>query len=190
MTFLQTSFLNIALLIFAIYLFPIFTFRFLEFFFPVRFGLYKVGQKKIEGWILLLKIQMLFTIFPQLERSLHLIPGLFSWWLRLWGSKIGKGVIWTPQVEITDRSLLSIGHGTLIGHRSILCSHVVSIINGKHFVYCKKITIGDYCLIGGLSVIGPGVVIEDNVKINVASELYPNTLIKKGTIYDRRNPSQ
>ena len=66
------------------------------------------------------QLQVLYSAFP----ALRLVPGLYSAWLRLWGSRVGRAVYWTPQVKITDRGLLKVGDGVVFGHR------VVSIPKG------------------------------------------------------------
>ena len=67
------------------------------------------------------QLQVLYSAFP----ALRLVPGLYSAWLRLWGSRVGRAVYWTPQVKITDRGLLKVGDGVVFGHR------VVSIPKGS-----------------------------------------------------------
>src|SRR6266851_3058498 len=62
---------------------------------------------------------------PLLELFLQLTPGAFSLWLRLWGSRIGRRVHWTPRVEIADRSMLAVGDDVVFGHKVECYAHAI-----------------------------------------------------------------
>ncbi len=183
---LRPSLIASVVFIFSVYILPLIVSRIIGFFFPVREGRYPIGRYGVEGWVLQLKIQMFLANCSFFERALHLIPGLYSVWLRCWGSHIGRGVMWTPHVDILDRGLLDIGDGVLVGHKTILSCHAVFMENGEHLVYCKKMKIGTRTLIGGDSILGPGVQIGSDCQLNVSSRIYPNQIIPDGTNYDQR----
>lgn len=101
---------------------------------------------------------MIYAAIPAFEAFLRLVPGLYSAWLRLWGSKVGKRVYWTPLVEIIDRHMLRIGDDVIFGHRVVCSSHVVSRKeNGEFVLLLRYIRIGSGSFIGALSRLGPGV---------------------------------
>lgn len=101
--------------------------------------------------------QLPFDAFPQLESALRLIPGLYAVWLRAWGARVGKGVHWTPLVEITDRAFVDIGDHAVIGHRVGLYAHVVARReSGELRLNLRRIRIGAGALLGAYSRLGPG----------------------------------
>ena len=186
-TFIQApTVVTFAILLSLIYLFPLLTSRFIARIVPVREGKYRIGRQGVEGWVLQLKVQMFLAAFPFFERVLHIVPGLFSLWLRSWGSQIGRGVIWTPHIDVLDRGLLQIEDGVLLGYKVILSSHLVFMKDGEHYVYCNRIKIGKSTLIGGVSILGPGVKIGEGCRINVSSIIYPDQIIPSGASYDER----
>ncbi len=127
-----------------------------------------------------------------------MIPGAFSCWLRLWGSKIGKRVYWTPRLELLDRHLLDIGDSVVFGYNSGLCGHIV--VSRRQFekqsqlgisdtvaqskddrpvLLIGKVTIGDGAFIGAGSRLGPGVVIGKRVSLPVLSILIANQTVEE-----------
>ena len=93
-------------------------------------------------------MQLIFIALPALEAILRLIPGVYSAWLRLWGSHVGKHVYWTPLIEITDRDLLDIGDRVIFGHRAACYNHVVKPKGEDLVLYTAKITIGSDVFVG------------------------------------------
>ena len=103
-------------------------------------------------------MQMIYAAVPAFEAFLRFLPGVYSAWLRLWGSKVGKNVYWTPMVEIIDRHMLRIGDDVIFGHKVICTSHVVSRKdNGEFVLLLRPVRIGSGTFIGALSRLGPGV---------------------------------
>lgn len=88
------------------------------------------------------------------------VPGLFSFWLRLWGSKIGKNVNWI-NANVTDRSGLIIGDNVFFGNSCYLSAHVAMILNNKFVLYFKNIKIGNNCFIGASTIFPPGTRVPD-----------------------------
>jgi len=167
--------LFLPVLIFAVYIQPVLLFRLHNVFCPLKEGRSDLSKKQYNSWWASYQFQLLFMSFPFLEAILHFFPGLFSFWLRCWGSKIGKGVNWNPRVEITDRSLVEVGDYSAFGHSVILISHVVN--KGKscnYLLYVKKVNIGSGALIGAGTQAGPGVCIESGAKVPVSQQLYIN----------------
>lgn len=106
------------------------------------------------------QFQSLYAVFPALEAMLRVIPGAYSAWLRLWGSRIGRGVYWTPNVELLDRHNLTIGDRVVFGHRVVMTGHAVHRkAAGEVWLLARGVTIGDDCFLGATSRYGPGAVV-------------------------------
>ncbi len=60
-----------------------------------------------------------------MEEILRLIPGLYSFWLRAWGSRVGKLTYWAPQTVILDRGFLEIGDHVIFGAGVRINPHVM-----------------------------------------------------------------
>ena len=100
--------------------------------------------------------QTLFLRFPFLEEVLRTVPALYSLWLRLWGSKIGKLVYWTPGTTVLDRSFLRFGDHVSLGLGSLLGTHLHV---GDEFLIAP-IELEDGVAIGAHAMIGPGVTVK------------------------------
>ncbi len=166
--------LSLSLIGSALYGFPLLCFRIHQFLFPIPNGLTSIQSPRYSPWWGSHQIQLIYLSFPALESALRCIPGLFSIWLRLWGSRIGKNVYWTPAIEITDRSLLEVGDDVVFGHRVICISHVISPRRNSMALYVKLIRIESRAFIGAGSRLGPGVVVKEGTHLPVLSDLYVN----------------
>ncbi len=170
-------------LVFSIWLFPLLCWRMHHWFWPLKTGLSYLARPAYSPWWGSYQTQYLFLILPGLERILHVVPGLFSLWLRAWGSTIGKGVFWTPHTLILDRSLLNFGDRIIVGHRCSFSSHIISINKkGELILFVKSIEIGSSSFIGAGSDIGPGTKIAPSTQLPMQSQLYPNQ--KVGSLQD------
>jgi hypothetical protein len=164
-------------LVFVIYLLPPLTLRLHNRIWPLGEGLMNLAEPKYSAWWGTHQIQLLFIALPQLEAILRLIPGGYSAWLRLWGSKIGHNIYWTPNIEITDRSMIEVGNRVVFGHKCKLLGHAIKPKNGVAMLYLRKIKIGSDVFIGAGSRIGPGAVIEDGVYLPILSDVYINQVV-------------
>lgn len=157
---------------FWIYIFPVLTFRIHNIFLPLNEGSWDLSLKKYNTWWGTHQFQYLFICAGWLEGLLHTVPGLYTLWLRAWGSKIGKNVFWTPKVEILDRGLVEIGSNVLVGHLAAMSSHMVIFKEGKPILIIKKVRIGDASFIGAVSQLGPGAVVEKGQTLKPKTSLY------------------
>ena len=155
-----------------IYLFPLILHRIHFLFFPFDEGYWILSEKKYNPWWASHMFQFPFIACPWIESLIHFIPGLYSVWLRAWGSKIGKGVFWTPRVEVIDRGLIEVGDYVVFGHITALCSHIVAEIEGKPSLVIKKIRIGDKAFIGADSQLGPGAEVPSRTILKVKTRLF------------------
>jgi len=161
-----------------LYLVPPLTFRLHQIFFPIRKSLSNLSERKYSPWWGTHQIQVIYIAIPQLEAALRLVPGLYSAWLRLWGSRIGRGVYWTPNVEITDRHLLDIGDRVICGHKCKFLGHAIKPRGRVVTLYTRTIKIGDDVFIGAGSRIGPGAVVADGAFLPVLTDVHINQLIE------------
>ena len=166
-----------AALVFVVYLLPPMTLRIHETFFPLREGLSKLSDPKYSPWWGTHQIQVIYIALPQLEALLRLVPGLYSFWLRLWGSRVGRKVYWTPNIEITDRSRLEIGDRVVFGHKCKLLGHAIKPKGEEVILYIRTIKIGSDVFIGAGSRIGTGAVISDGAYLPVLTDVYLNQTI-------------
>lgn len=166
-----------GLCFFILYGLPLLCFRIHNLIFKNKDGLaYLVGDKYVP-WFGGHQIQQVYIAFPALETILRLIPGLFSLWLRLWGAKIGKGVYWTPGLEITDRDRLEVGDQVIFGHRVGLYAHVIKPKKDNLLLFTRTIKIGSGAFIGAAARLGPGVKIEAGALVATASDHFPNSKV-------------
>jgi len=156
------AFVGLGSLLFVCYFFPVIFFRVHNNFFPLKNNVTDIDAKEYRPWWGSYCIQRVYYDLPFLESILRSLPGAYSFWLRLWGSKIGKHVHWSPLVEVCDRSLLTIGDHVVFGHRVVLISHAITPIDKKNHLLVERITIGSRSFIGAGSGIGPGCVVPDS----------------------------
>lgn len=171
--------LGIVVILMATYLFPLVSFRLHNILFPFKEGKEQLDTSKYSSWWGGHQIQQIFYALPFLESVLRIIPGLFSLWLRLWGSQIGKNVYWTPNVEIDDRSLLEVGDNALFGHKIEIISHIVGPRKDGLTLYSKRVKVGRNSFVGAGTRFGPGSTIEDNTFVPVLTDVYIDEVIKK-----------
>jgi hypothetical protein len=144
-------------LVAIVYVVPVACFRMHNLLWPLSEGRSRLDAPQYSSWWAAHHFQLIYIAFPALESALRLVPGLYSAWLRLWGSRIGRRVHWTPRVDITDRSLLDVGDGVVFGDRVACYCHVVTRRRGALVLYVRRIRIGDGALIGAACRLGPGV---------------------------------
>jgi len=167
-----------VVLVVILYLVPPLTFRLHRIFFPIRKSLSNLSDPKYSPWWGAHQIQAVYIAIPQLEAALRLVPGLYSAWLRLWGSKIGRRVYWTPNVEITDRHLLDIGDHVVCGHKCKFLGHAIKPSGQKMALYTRIIKVGNDVFIGAGSRIGPGAVIADGTFLPVLTDVHINQVVE------------
>jgi len=106
-------------------------------------------------WWASFQCQVLFLRFPVFEEILRLIPGLYSLWLRGWGSHIGKLTYWAPQTLVLDRGFLDVGHQVVFGAGVRLNPHVMER-DPEPVLRLAPVIIGDGVMIGAYSLLTAG----------------------------------
>lgn len=162
----------------VLYLWPLLAWRLHQWVFPLETGMSDLAAPEYSPWWGGHQIQWIYIAFPALETALRMVPGLFSLWLRLWGSRIGRGVFWTPHVEITDRSLLELGDGVIVGHQAGFYGHVIAPRGETLRLLVRPVRIGERAFLGAGSRFGPGVRVEAGALVPVRSELGPGRKVK------------
>lgn len=172
--------------LFSLYLVPPLLFRLHNRFYPLETGMSKLSGGDYSPWWGGHQMQVLYLAVPSLESVLRLIPGCYSAWLRLWGSKVGKGIYWTPQVEITDRSLLEIGDHVIFGHKTAFYNHVANPRKDKILLFVQRTSVESGCFIGAGSRIGPGATIEAGVQLPILTDVHINQRVTTEMTFDPR----
>lgn len=162
------------LLLIIIYLVPPLSLRLHQRLCPIKEGSSDLAKRGYSAWWGAHQIQVLYIAVPQLEALLRIVPGFYSAWLRLCGSRVGRGVYWTPNIEITDRSMLEIGDGVVFGHKCKLLGHAIKPKGAAMILYIRKIRIGSGVFVGAGSRIGPGAVIAPDVYLPVLTDVHIN----------------
>jgi len=165
---------RLLLLLFVIYLLPLLIYRLHNFVSPLQHGVSDLAAPCYSSWWGGHQIQILYAVFPVFERVLRVIPGAYSMWLRAWGSSIGRGVYWTPQVEIHDRGSMVIGDGVVFGHKVECYGHVIKPRGDRLMLYCERVIIGSGTFVGAGVRMGPGTKVGENCFIPLLHELRIN----------------
>lgn len=141
-------------------------------------GLFDLKQPKFNAWWASHQLQQLYIAVPALEALLRVVPGLYSAWLRLWGSRVGRRVYWTPRMEVLDRGLLEVGDGVVFGHKVELYGHTVMPKDERLLLYVDRVTVGAGAFVGAGSRLAPGVVVEEGALVPILTDLYMKTRYK------------
>jgi hypothetical protein len=133
-------------------------------------------------WWTTWQLQSLFNRLPWLEELLRLIPGAYSGWLRMWGAEIGQLTLWSPGVRVLDRPLVRIGDDVVVGIDARLVGHFGGVDGeGRSTFTLGPIEIGDRCVIGAASLLGPGVTIDADQSTEVLFLGTPFTHWREGS---------
>jgi len=169
-----------ALLLLAVlYVVPVAAYRLHERLWPLAEGPSRIDGPGYSPWWGGHQCQVMYTAFPALEAALRLVPGLYSAWLRLWGGRVGRGVYWTPLVELTDRALIDVGDGVVFGHRVACYAHLVKPRGIGLILYVRRIRIGDGVLLGAGSRLGPGAHIDAGAALPILTDVGVGRRIRK-----------
>ena len=108
-------------------------------------------------WWLLTQLQLPFNRLPWLEEGLRLVPGLYAAWIRLWGGNLSALAFVGPGVCITDRHLVRVERGAVLGLHSTLAGHaVVRDAAGRFLIIAAEPVVESHAILGGRSAVGPG----------------------------------
>lgn len=169
---------TVLLLLGVIYLIPPLMLRIVDAMSSLRQGVTQIDGRSFSPWLAAHHIQAFYDALPFLESLLRVIPGFYSMWLRLWGSRIGYGVVWPVRMDVLDRNLMDIGNRVTFEREVELAAHVRrKEEGGRSSVLMRTVRIGSYAFIGAGARIGPGAAIPSN------TEVPPLTVVDVNTTY-------
>lgn len=124
---------------------------------PVAPGRISVESRGFLAWWATAQFQIIFNRLPLIEELLRMVPGLYSNWLRLWGSRIGRLTYWSPGMVVLDREYLDLGDDVVFGAGVRLNGHVIlRNRQGRLELAVAPIKIGSGAAIGGYSLLTAG----------------------------------
>lgn len=143
--------------LFLLYLLPPLAARVLRSASRIQEGRIPIGSRNYFVWWMLFNLQVVFCRLPAVEEVLRFIPGLYSGWLRLWGSRIGRWTYWAAGLRILDRSYLRIGDDVIFGADVRLNPHLLAKNDdGRLELILATVSIGDRAIVGGYSLLTAG----------------------------------
>jgi hypothetical protein len=162
-----------GLVFFLVYLLSPLLYQIIRLAIPIKTGRQQLGpEQDPSGWMIAHRLQMIYLIFPFIEGVLNSLPGIYSNWLKLWGSKIGRMVYWAPDVKILDRTHLTVGDRTFVGGAVLSCHLAIPKKEGIPELVFQPITIGSDVFISTQSNLGPGSRIADKEHIKILTQVY------------------
>jgi hypothetical protein len=135
-------------------------------------GTHPVRSGAARRWWWLQQLQLPFNRLPLLEECLRLVPGLYQAWLALWGARISPWCLVAPRVAITDRQLVIIGRGAVLGDGCLLGAHLVNR-RPDWSITVAPITIGRGAIVGAYAALAPGVVVADDEEVTATQPMPP-----------------
>lgn len=157
---------TVLLVIGVIYLAPPMIQRVMFRWAPLVHGVSEIDGRKFSPWLAAHNIQAFYDALPQLEALLRVIPGFYSTWLRMWGSRVGYGVEWPVRLDVLDRSLMDIGNRVVFAREVELAAHVrQKTEGGGSRVLVRPVRIGSYAFVGAGARVGPGAVVPHNANV-------------------------
>lgn len=152
------SFSCVTIFVFIyVYLVPPVLCRLLISLFGRPVGTVNSDSKVFIYWWFLTQLQIIFVRLPFLEELLRIFPGLYSFWLNIWGGRISLLTYWSPGVILTDRYHLNIERGVIIGGGCRIGAHIITITdNNLQRLTLAPVTIEHNSVIGFNAAIGPG----------------------------------
>lgn len=103
---------------------------------------------------------------------------LWTWYLKLNGARIGRGV-YINSLSISDHNLLEFGDGVVIGEGVHLSGHTVE----GGYVKTGRVRLGRNVTVGLGSMVGIGVEAGDGCQIGALSVVPKNSRLEAGAVY-------
>jgi hypothetical protein len=124
---------------------------------PLPPGRIPIESGGFLSWWATAQFQIIFNRLPMIEELLRMIPGFYSNWLRLWGSRIGRLTYWSPGMVVLDREYLDLGDDVVFGAGVRLNGHVIlRNRQGRLELAVAPIRIGTGAAVGGYSLLTAG----------------------------------
>ncbi|TXT37636.1 MAG: hypothetical protein FD135_3470 [Comamonadaceae bacterium] len=143
-----------------IYLLPPLVARFTLAVYGIPAGQLTQDTRGYRVWWFLTQWQTLFNRLPWLEEVLRLVPGLYAFWIGLWGGHLSPFAYVGPGVVITDRYLVYVERGAVLGFKSALAAHmVIRDQQGRYVVVVAAPVVEAEAILGGYAGLGPGAIL-------------------------------
>lgn len=179
------------LLVFVIYLLPPMVLRIVFRWAPLKPGILTISDRTFCPWLASHHIQAFYDALPYLESLLRVIPGFYSLWLRMWGSRIGYAVEWPVRMDVLDRNLMDIGNRVVFSREVELAAHVrQKTEGGSSRVLVRPIRIGSYAFIGACSRIGPGASVPTNASVPSLAVIHVNETFGEGVRHPEKEEAR
>lgn len=154
------------LLLFVLYFLPAMVQRVMFRWAPLKQGIACIDGRVFCPWLASHHIQAFYDALPYLESLLRVLPGFYSMWLRMWGSRVGYGVEWPVRMDVLDRSLMDIGNRVVFSREAELAAHVRKKTDGgRSRVLVRTVRIGSYAFVGAGARIGAGASVPSNASV-------------------------
>jgi acetyltransferase-like isoleucine patch superfamily enzyme len=179
----DTTVFTLLLVLAVLYVFPPIVQRILLRWTPLKPGISVIDSKTFSPWLAMHHIQGFYDALPQLESLLRVIPGFYSMWLRLWGSRVGYGVEWPVRMQVLDRSLMDIGNRVVFSRSVQLAAHLRSKSEaggGASKVLVRVVRIGGSAFIGAGVRTLPGASVPGNASVPEHARIGVNEMFGSG----------
>lgn len=159
----EPSLWSFLLLAGVIYVIPPIVLRIMLRWAPIKFGVSKIDDRTFSPWLAAHHIQAFYDALPYLESLLRVMPGFYSLWLRLWGSRVGYGVEWPVRMDVLDRNLMDIGNRVVFAREVELSAHKRSKTeDAASRVLVREVRIGSNAFLGANARLEPGAFVPSN----------------------------
>jgi hypothetical protein len=182
---------TVLLLTFVVYLFPPLVLRIMLRWAPLHPGIACIDGRKFCPWLAAHHIQAYYDALPFLESLLRVIPGFYSMWLRLWGSRVGYGVEWPVRIDVLDRNLMDIGNRVIFSREVELSAHVrQKLEGGGSRVLTRQVRIGSHAFIGAGARIGPGAMVPHGANVPALAVVGVNETFGEAVRHPEKDEAQ
>jgi acetyltransferase-like isoleucine patch superfamily enzyme len=182
---------TVILLLFVIYLLPPMVLRIMLRWAPLKPGIACIDGRKFCPWLAAHHIQAFYDALPFLESLLRVIPGFYSMWLRMWGSRVGYGVTWPVRIDVLDRNLMDIGNRVTFDREVELAAHVrQKLEGGGSRVLVRPVRIGGHAYVGAGARIGPGATVPHNSNVPAFAVVRVNEIYGEAVRHPEKDEAQ
>jgi hypothetical protein len=173
-TLAETAGARAALLLAWIYVLPPLAARVTLTLFGRPAGRLTQDMRAYKVWWFLTQVQTLFNRLPVLEELLRLVPGLYPLWIKLWGGGLSPFAYVGPGVIITDRWLVNVARGAVLGWNSALAGHmVIRDAAGRFVVVVAAPCVEAEAILGGGAALGPGAALRAGASLPAGRRVAP-----------------
>jgi hypothetical protein len=183
--------LTVILVLFIIYALPPMVLRVMFRWAPLKIGVSAIDGRTFNPWLAAHHIQAFYDALPYLESLLRVIPGFYSMWLRMWGSRVGYGVEWPVRMDVLDRNLMDIGNRVVFSREVELSAHVrQKMEGGGSRVLVRPVRVGGHAFVGACARLGPGAVVPHNANVPAMALVGVNETFGEAVRHPEREEAQ